>query len=64
MPAFHIVLEDEGTGTTRVDFEAESRDFALAIAQGQSGGRTMELWEGATLVGTLHKAAPNLWNLG
>ncbi|WP_428681245.1 hypothetical protein [Sphingopyxis sp.] len=63
MPAFHILLEDDESGSTRIDFDADSRDFALVIAQGHSGGRNMELWEGASLVGTLHKAAPQLWRL-
>lgn len=63
MPAFHILLEDDGSGAKRVDFEAESRDYALIIAQGHSRGRDMELWEGATLVGSLNKAAPQLWRL-
>lgn len=64
MPAFHILLEDDESGSsTRIDFDAESRDFALIVAEGHSLGRSMELWEGPALVGTLHKSAPQLWRL-
>lgn len=64
MRAFHILFEDDGPdGATRVDFEAEGRDFALVIAEGHAGGRSMELWEGAVLVGSLNKSAPQLWRL-
>jgi hypothetical protein len=65
MRTFHVLLEDDGSGTaTRVDFQAESRDCALVVAQGHSLGRSMELWEGPALVGTLNKSAPQLWRLG
>ena len=64
MRAFHILLEDDGSGrATRVEFEAESEDFALAIAQGHAGGRDTQLWEGARLLGSLSKDVPDLWRL-
>ena len=64
MRAFHLLLEDDGQGSpTRIDFQAETPDFALQIAQGQASGRNMQLFEGATLLGTLSKSAPHLWHL-
>ncbi|MBN8841869.1 MAG: hypothetical protein J0H88_01375 [Sphingomonadales bacterium] len=64
MRAFHILLKDDGTGASeRVDFEADSRDFALIIAQGHAAGRNIELWEGSAHVGSLHRSAPQLWRL-
>lgn len=64
MRAFHILLDaDEPGSTTRVDFDAEGRDFALTIAASHAGGRSMELWEGGVLIGSLDKSAPQLWRL-
>ncbi|WP_177176044.1 hypothetical protein [Sphingopyxis sp. YR583] len=48
---------------SRIDFQAESPDFALQIAQGQAAGRSIELWEGAMRLGTFCKSAPHLWRL-
>ena len=40
MRSFYILLEDESSGEpARIDFQAESPDFALQIAQGQAAGR-------------------------
>ncbi|SEH20151.1 hypothetical protein SAMN05428974_3878 [Sphingopyxis sp. YR583] len=64
MRSFHILLEDECLGEpSRIDFQAESPDFALQIAQGQAAGRSIELWEGAMRLGTFCKSAPHLWRL-
>ncbi|NIJ36464.1 hypothetical protein FHR22_001113 [Sphingopyxis panaciterrae] len=64
MRSFYLLLKDDSSGEPkRIDFEAESPDFALQIAQGQASGRDMELWEGAMRLGTLSKAAPQLWRL-
>lgn len=64
MRAFHILLEDDGSERPiRVDFHAETPDNALIVAQGHASGRSIQLWEGAVLVGSLDKAAPQLWRL-
>jgi len=64
MRSFYILLEDESSGEPRrIDFDAESPDFALQIAQGQATGLSMELWEGSAKLGTLSKSAPHLWRL-
>ena len=64
MRSFYILLEDHSSGQSeRVDFQAESPDFALQIAQGQAAGRSLELWEGAMRLGTFCKSAPHLWRL-
>ena len=64
MRAFHILLEDDGSESpVRIDFHAETPDNALILAQGHAGGRSMQLWEGPTLVGSLDKSAPQLWRL-
>lgn len=64
MRAFHLLCDDDDLGgTTRIDFQAESPDFALQIAQGQAAGRDMQLFEGTTLLGTLSKSTPHLWRL-
>lgn len=64
MRSFYLLLEDDSPGgTKRIDFEAESPDFALQIAQGRAAGRNMELWEGTMRLGTLSKSAPQLWRL-
>ncbi|HEY0597690.1 hypothetical protein [Sphingopyxis sp.] len=64
MRSFHILLEDEASDEPRrIDFQAESPDFALQIAQGQAEGRSIELWEGAMRLGTFCKSAPHLWRL-
>ncbi len=64
MRSFYILLEDESSGEpARIDFEAESPDFALQVAQGQATGRRMELWEGSMRLGTFSQSAPHLWRL-
>jgi hypothetical protein len=64
MRSFHILLEDESFGEPeRIDFQAESPDYALQIAQGRAAGRSIELWEGAMRLGTFCKTAPHLWRL-
>ncbi len=64
MRSFHILLEDDSSGEPiRIDFQAETPDFALQIAQGQAAGRSIELWEGAMRLGTFCKTAPHLWRL-
>ncbi|MDK2761199.1 MAG: hypothetical protein KYX64_07545 [Sphingopyxis sp.] len=64
MRSFHIMIEDESSDEpTRIDFQAESPDFALQIAQGQAAGRSVELWEGAMQLGSFCKTAPHLWRL-
>ncbi|KTE21792.1 hypothetical protein ATE67_03815 [Sphingopyxis sp. H050] len=64
MRAFHILLdEDDGDTPIRIDFQAETPDHALIVAQGHAGGRSLQLWEGAAMVGSLDKAAPQLWRL-
>ena len=64
MRSFYILLEDEPSSErTRIDFQAESPDFALQIAQGRAAGRSIELWEGAMRLGTFCKTAPHLWRL-
>lgn len=64
MPAFHILLDDDGSDTPiRIDFHAETSDNALIVAQGHAGGRSMQLWEGGVMLGSLDKAAPQLWRL-
>ncbi|PZQ21777.1 MAG: hypothetical protein DI569_10665 [Sphingopyxis macrogoltabida] len=58
------MVDDDGSGGTgRIDFEADSSDSALVIAQGHARARSIELWEGAFLVGSLNKAGPELWQL-
>ncbi|MBL0916455.1 MAG: hypothetical protein IBJ13_13380 [Sphingopyxis sp.] len=64
MRAFHILLdEDGGDAPIRIDFHAETPDNALIVAQGHAGGRSIQLWEGTVMVGSLDKAAPQLWRL-
>lgn len=64
MRAFHILLKEKGEGEPiRIDFQAETPDYALVIAQGHAGDRDMELWEGPTMVGSLSRSAPQLWRL-
>lgn len=64
MRSFYILLEDESSGEPRrIDFNAESPDFALQVAQGQAAGRNIELWEGVMRLGTFRKTAPHLWRL-
>jgi hypothetical protein len=64
MRAFHILLDDDASDTPiRIDFQADTPDNALILAQSHAGGRTVELWEGSNLVGSLNKAAPQLWRL-
>lgn len=64
MRAFHILMKEKREGEPiRIDFQAETPDYALVIAQSHAGGRDMELWEGQTMVGSLSSSAPQLWRL-
>ena len=45
-----------------IEFEAENPAAALKLAEDQGADRTMELWEGDTLLGTI-KSINGFWSL-
>jgi hypothetical protein len=59
---YHLVVEGDSDRRS-IDFQAETPDYALNIAEREADGTRAELWQGETLLARMTKAAPNLWKL-
>ena len=65
MRTFMMQFEDDGLGEPkRIEFLGNDPSEALAIAQRENTGRSIELWEGGKRLGTLRRLNAELWQVG
>lgn len=62
MLRYQLVMEGD-SDRRRIEFQAETPDYALSIAEREADGTRAELWQGEMLLARMTKAAPNLWQL-
>ncbi|WP_168707894.1 hypothetical protein [Sphingopyxis sp. PAMC25046] len=64
MHPYHLILKNvDSSEARRVDFRASSPDHAFQIARNEQSGVFVELWNGASLLARMTKAAENMWQL-
>lgn len=59
---YQLFVEGE-SGRRKIQFHAETPDYALCLAGHEADGTRAELWQGATLLARMTKTASNLWEL-
>ncbi len=62
MQQYQLLMEGE-CGRRRIQFNAETPDYALCLAGYEADGTRAELWQGPTLLARMTKTASNLWEL-